>query len=118
MVVALAALSLLAAPEMVTLAPPGTVCDGGVVVTRASTLSDFFSHFITLNCVTELMTFMCMQMYALHVIPHYHDVLFVYLYRKIIFILYIITFHSMFYAFDATFFLLYFIRNENKDDQS
>ena len=88
------------------------VGDGGVVVAEAFYFSASFcvyfdkaSHFITLNCITELMIFMSVYayMYVLYVIPQYH-VSIVYINPITTFIVYIITFYSMFHAFDAIMF--------------
>ena len=66
---------------------------------------DRAGHFITSNCISELMTFLCVYayMYVLYVIPQYH-VFIVYINPITTFILYIITFYSMLYAFDAIMF--------------
>ena len=88
------------------------VADGGVGVAWAFYFGASFlcvfdraSHLITSNCISELMKFMCVYayMYVLYVIPQYH-VLIVYINPITTFILYIITFYSMFYAFDAIMF--------------
>ena len=60
-VVALTALSSLAVLGVITLTPRGVYVDKA-------------SHFITSNCITELMIFMCVYayMYVLYVMPQYH----------------------------------------------
>ena len=111
-VLALAALSSLAVLDAVTLTPPGASATAGLSSRRPSisvlhfrVYFDKASHFITWNCITELMIFMCVYayMYGLYVIPHYH-VFIVYINPVTTFIVYIITFYSMFYAFDAIMF--------------
>ena len=88
------------------------VGDGGVASQRPSisvlhfcVYFDRASHFITSNCISELMIFMCVYayMFVLYVIPQYH-VFIAYINPITTFILYIITFYSMFYAFDAIMF--------------
>ena len=88
------------------------VGDGGVVVAEAFYFGASFcvyfdeaSHFITSNCITELIIFICVYayMYVLYVIPQYH-VFIVYINPITTFIVYIITFYSMFNAFDAIMF--------------
>ena len=66
---------------------------------------DRASHFITSNCISELVIFMCVYtyIYVSYVIPQYH-VFIVYINPITTFIVYIITFYSMFYAFDAIMF--------------
>ena len=108
-IVALAALSSLAALGVVTLTPPGALATAGLASRRPSISVLHFcvyfnkaSHFITSNCISELMIFMCVYayIYVLYVIPQYH-VFIVYRNPITTFILYIITFYSIFYAFDA-----------------
>ena len=63
------------------------------------------------------MIFMCVfaYMYVLYIIPQYH-VFIVYINPITTFIVYIVTFYSMFYAFDVIMFLLY-LNDENADGQ-
>ena len=77
-VVALAALSSLAALGVVTLTPPGALVTAGLASRRHSisvlhscVYFDRASHFITSNCISELMIFMCVYayMHVLYVIP-------------------------------------------------
>ena len=109
-VVALAALSSLAALGVVTLTPSGALATVGLASRRPSisvlhfcVYSDRASHFIPSNCISE--QFMCVyaNMYVLYVIPQYY-VFIVYINLITAFILNIITFYSMFYAFDAIMF--------------
>ena len=104
------------------------VGDGGLSSQRPSisvlhfcVYFDKVSHFITSNCITELMIFMCVYayMYVLYVIPQYH-----------VFIVCVHKSHYHFYCVHNNVLqhvlciwcynvLLYFVRNdENKDDQS
>ena len=107
-VVALAALSSLAALGVVTLTPPGPLATAGLASRPSISVPHFCvyfdraGHFITSNCISELMIFMCVYayMYVLYVIPQYY-VFIVYINPITTFILYIITFYSMFYAFYA-----------------
>ena len=112
-VVALAVLSSLAALG-VTLTLPGALATAGLASRRPSisvllscVCFDRASHFITSNCISELMIFMCVYTYMyvlyVYVIPQYH-VFIVYINPITTSILYIITFYSMFYAFDAIMF--------------
>ena len=111
-VVALAALSSLAVLGVVTLTPPGASATAGLSSRRPSisvlhfcVYFDKVSHFITSNCLTELMIFMCVYAYmnVLYGIPQYH-VFIVHINSITAFIVYILTFYSMFYAFDAIMF--------------
>ena len=77
-VVALAALSSLAPLGVVTLTPPGALATAGLSSLRPSisvlhfcTYVDKASHFITSNCISELMCIYA-HMYMLYVIPQYH----------------------------------------------
>ena len=82
--------------------------DGGVVVAEAFYFcASFFvyferpSHFITSNCVTELI-FMCICIYmCVLYITHQYHVFVVYKNPITGIIVYIIRVYSMFYAFDA-----------------
>ena len=76
--VALAALSSLAALGVVTRTPPDASAKAGLSSRRPSISVLYFcvyfdraSHFITSNCITKLMIFMCAYayMYVLYVIP-------------------------------------------------
>ena len=66
---------------------------------------DKASYVITSNCITELMIFMCVYGYmcVLYVIPQYH-VFIVYINPITTFIVYMIKFYNMFYAFNAIMF--------------
>ena len=75
-VVALAALSL-AALGVVTLTPPGALATTGLASRRPSisvlhfrVYSDRASHFITSNCISELMIFMCVYAYMYYIVCH------------------------------------------------
>ena len=108
----LAALSSLAALGVVTVTPLGASATVGlssrrpsISVLHFSVYFDKASHFITSNCVAELMIFMCVYayMYVLYVIPQYH-VFIVYINPITTFIMNIKTFYSMCYAFYAIIF--------------
>ena len=80
-VVALAALSSLSALGVVTLTAPGALATAGLASRRPSVSVLHFcvyfyraGHFITSNCISEVMIFMCVYayMYVLYVIPQYH----------------------------------------------
>ena len=65
---------------------------------------DRAGHFITSNCISELMIFMCICIYVCVMWHTPAPRFIVYIHPNTTVIVYIITFYSMFYAFDAIMF--------------